>query len=485
MRKLFLSGVAVVALSAGAVAYANQPVFAPKSEVYDMLELFGDALTVIQRNYVVPVDEKKLIESALDGMVSALDPHSSYLSPDETKALSETIEGTYGGLGIEVTSEDGAIKVVTPLDDSPAARAGLQPGDYITAIDSKSIIGLRQSEAVSQMRGVAGTKIKVTIVREGADAPFDVELTRETIKDQSVKWRMEGDYGVLRITKFNKLTAEESEKGLAELKAKNPAMKGLVLDLRNNPGGLLDQSVKVADLFLEGGEIVSQRGRKKTDIARYNATRGDVLKGLPMVVLVNQGSASAAEIVAGALQDHKRAPIVGLTSFGKGSVQQEFRLSETRGLKLTTARYYTPSGRSIQRTGIEPDLEVAQSREQAKLIATSSFQFSEAAYRNALDADEGKARRGEHEVSEIPPEDHDVKTGDFQLLRAFDVLAAKGDIQAVMKNRRGKAVAASDLVEKPGARFEKSGKPADKSKEKVADKPADKPTQAPSTEPKN
>jgi carboxyl-terminal processing protease len=272
------------------------------------------------------------------------------------------------------------------------------------------------------MRGRPGETVQLTIAREKSD-PFDVKLVREVIKPKSATARMEGDYGVLRVGAFNEKTTDEAQKAFAEVRAKNPSAKGLILDLRNNPGGLLDQAVGISDLFLEGGEIVSQRGRDPRDVERYNARAGDITGGMPMVVLINSGSASAAEIVAGALQDRKRAEIVGITSFGKGSVQTVIPL---RGgfdgaLKLTTARYYTPSGRSIQRTGIEPDLEVASTREEAQAIANRSFQFSEASFRNALNADEGKVRRGAHEPAEAPPENFD-KEKDFQIARAQDVL---------------------------------------------------------------
>ncbi|MDC7676935.1 S41 family peptidase [Asticcacaulis machinosus] len=453
MKKFLTGGVAALALGVGAMAYANQPVFSPKSDTYEMLELFGDVLALVQQNYVVETDDKKLIEAALEGMLSSLDPHSNYLPAEDFTDLKEKTRGSYGGLGLEVQSEDGAVKVVTPMDDTPASKAGIMSGDYITAINGTSILGQRLNDAVSQMKGEPKTDITITIVREGRDEPFGVTLTREIINVKSVKARMEGDFGYLRISSFNENTAKEARDALTELKAKHK-LKGLVLDLRNNPGGLLDQSVGVADMFLEGGEVVSQRGRDTSDIVRYHAKKGDMMKGLPIVVLTNPGSASAAEIVAGALQDQKRASIVGLTTFGKGSVQSVMDLGEGRAVKLTIARYYTPSGRSIQKTGIEPDLEVAQTKEQAKIIASSAFQYSEAAYKNALDADEGKARREKHEVSEVPPEDYDTKAGDFQLARALDVLGYNGDVKMAAAHPRGKAYAAAAEA-KPGSRFEK------------------------------
>lgn len=480
MKNYLLSGIAILALSAGAVSYASQPAFSPKSDTYEMLELFGDVLALVKQNYVVEVDDKKLIESALQGMLSSLDPHSGYLPAEDYADLQEKTKGAYGGIGLEVTSEDGAVKVVTPMDDTPAMRAGLESGDYITAINGTSILGLRLNEAVSQMKGAPKTDLTLTIVREGVDEPFEVTLTREIINIKSVRVRMEGDFGYLRISNFNENTTREATEALTQLKAENPAMKGLILDLRNNPGGLLDQSVGIADLFLEGGEVVSQRGRKASDIVRYQAKKGDIMDGKPIVVLTNPGSASAAEIVAGALQDHKRASIVGLTTFGKGSVQSVVNLGDNRAVKLTIARYYTPSGRSIQKTGIEPDLEVAQSRDQAKILANRAFSFSEADYRNALDADEGKKRRDPHVVSEVPPDDYDTKEGDFQLQRAKDVLGYGGDVLKAANNPRGLKLAAADLVDEPGKRFRdkakaplktEPAKPAEPKPEAAAPKP--------------
>ncbi|HZZ35282.1 MAG TPA: S41 family peptidase, partial [Caulobacteraceae bacterium] len=325
------------------------------------------------------------------------------------------------------------IKVISPMDGTPAARAGIKAGDYITAVDGQSVLGMTVNEAVKQMRGKPGELVTVTIAREKTD-PFDVKLIREIIQPKSVTYRMEGDYGYLRLSGFNEKATDETVAAINALRAKNPKMKGLVLDLRNNPGGLLDQAVGVADLFLDGGEVVSQRGRDPRDIERYNAKPGDVLNGMPIVVMVNSGSASASEIVAGALQDRHRAELVGLTSFGKGSVQTVIPLRNglDGAVKLTTARYFTPSGRSIQRTGIEPDLEVAATREQAQAVANQAFQFSEASFRNALNAEEGKARKGAHQPAEAPPKDFDEKNGDFQLTRALDVLRF-GSVQATPK----------------------------------------------------
>ena len=425
MKKYLLIGVSAFVLGAGTMAYVGQRAVAsaqPSAKTYRMLGLFGDVLNTVENQYVAEVDDTKLIQSAIDGMLTSLDPHSGYLDPESFDDMRDQTRGEYGGLGIEVTSEDGIVKVISPMDGTPAAKAGIKPGDYITAVNGESVLGLSVTEAVKQMRGKAGETVTLTIAREKSD-PFDVKLVREIIKPKNVTAKLDGDYGVIRIGSFNEKTTDETEAAFADLKAKNPKLKGIVLDLRNNPGGLLDQAVGVSDLFLENGEIVSQRGRDPRDVERYNARPGDITSGMPMVVLINSGSASASEIVAGALQDRKRAEVVGLTSFGKGSVQTVIPL---RGgidgaLKLTTARYFTPSGRSIQKTGITPDLEVASSRDEAQAIANRAYQFSEASFKNALNADEGKARRGAHEPAEAPPEAFDEKK-DFQVARAEDVL---------------------------------------------------------------
>ena len=435
MRKYLLIGVSAFVLGAGTMAYVSpiaQATSPSKARTYKMLELFGDVVATVENSYVSEVDDKKLIEAALDGMLTSLDPHSGYLSPESFDDMQDTTRGEYGGLGLEVTSEDGVVKVISPMDGTPAARAGVQAGDYITAVNSQSVLGLTVSEAVKQMRGAPGEPVTLTIARDKTD-PFDVKLIREVIKPRAAIARMEGDYGYVRLPGFNEKSTEALIAGIQDLRAKNPAMKGLVFDLRNNPGGLLDQAVSVSDIFLDGGEVVSQRGREARDIQRYNAQPGDMLNGLPVVVLINQGSASAAEIVAGALQDRHRAEIVGITSFGKGSVQTVIPLrgGADGALKLTTARYFTPSGRSIQKTGIEPNLEVAQTKDQAQDIANRVW-FSEASFKNALNADEGKTRKGAHTPAEAPPPGFDEKKGDFQLERALAVLKA-GSVEAVPK----------------------------------------------------
>ena len=448
----FLLGASSMALM-NAAAHANSP----RPETYHMLELFGDVLTTVDNQYVTPVEDKKLIQSAIDGMLTSLDPHSGYLDADNFQDMRDQTRGEYGGLGLEVTSDDGVVKVISPMDDTPAARAGIKPGDYITAIDGQSVLGLPLDQAVKQMRGDVGQPITLSIAREKQD-PFDVKLVRETIAVKSVRSHAEGDYGYLRISAFNEKTTDETIAAVKSLESANPKMKGLVLDLRSNPGGLLDQAVGVSDVFLDGGEVVSQRGRDPQDIERYNAHPGDALHGLPITVLINSGTASAAEIVAGALQDRHRAELVGLTSFGKGSVQSVIPLHDgTDGaLKLTTARYFTPSGRSIQKTGIEPDLEVADSKAQAEIVANRSFQFSEASFRNALNAGEGLTRRGAHAPAEAPPANFDAKA-DFQLSRAIAVLKA-GSVKALLQSQKPPGPAVAVIAEiKPDPNAIKAG----------------------------
>ena len=393
-----------------------------------MLELFGDVVGIVEQAYVVPVDNKKLIEAALAGMMTALDPHSNYLPPSNYDELRERTEGQYSGVGLTITSEGGLVKVISPMDESPAARAGVQAGDVISAIEGQNAAGLTVSQVSEKLRGAAGTSVRVTFLRDGEE-PREVTLTREIIKVQSVTGRVEGDFGYLRVSTFNENTGRELSEAIAKIKAQKPGVKGYVLDLRNNGGGLLNAAIDVSDAFLERGEIVSQRGRKPEQIQRYSAKPGDLTGGLPLVVLVNYGSASASEIVAGALKDHERATIVGLTSFGKGSVQTVIPLRQGRdgALSITTARYYTPSGASIQKIGIEPDLEVARSEAEARIVSRSSFIYSEAAYATALDSSIGAERKGPHTPREAPGEAYD-KEKDYQLQRALDVLRAGGDL---------------------------------------------------------
>ncbi|MBK20087.1 MAG: peptidase S41 [Rhodospirillaceae bacterium] len=332
------------------------------SETYRQLDLFGDVFERVRADYVKKVGDEKLIESAINGMLTSLDPHSSYLSPKSFKDMQVQTKGEFGGLGIEVTMENGFVKVVSPIDDTPAFRAGLKSGDYITHLDDKPVRGLTLSEAVERMRGLVNSDIKLTIRRAGRE-PFDVTITRAVIKVRSARWRTEGDIGYLRLTSFTEQSDVGIANGMKKIKEKlGSKLKGIVLDLRNNPGGLLDQAVKVSDAFLDRGEIVSTRSRRTDDAQRFNAKKGDLAEKLPIVVLINGGSASASEIVAGALQDHRRAVVLGTQSFGKGSVQTIIPLSGHGAIRLTTAQYYTPSGRSIQAKGIKPDIEVKQAR---------------------------------------------------------------------------------------------------------------------------
>ena len=450
--------VAGVLISLGVTAVAQRD--ARTALPLDELRQFTDVFGAIKAFYVEPVADKKLIQEAISGMVTGLDPHSAFLDAEAFKELQVGTQGEFGGLGIEVGTEDGFVKVISPIEDTPAFRAGVKAGDLIVKIDEKPTKGMPLNDAVKLMRGPPGEAVTLSIARERSD-PFDVKIVREVIKTKSVNSRMEGDYGYLRVSAFNAKTTEEAAAAIQGLKAGNPGMKGLVLDLRNNPGGLLDQAVGISDLFLENGEIVSQRGRNPRDIERYNARRGDLTGGLPMVVLINSGSASAAEIVAGALQDRKRAELVGLTSFGKGSVQTliPLRGGADGAIKLTTARYYTPSGRSIQKTGIEPDLEVAQSQEEAQAIANRAFQFSEASYRNALKADEGKTRVAPHDPAEAPPAGFNPRTGDFQLSRAKDVLRY-GSVAATPKLPKPTARMAEVVGARPAATAPAPAKPA-------------------------
>ena len=327
--------------------------------------------------------DSKVIEGAINGMLAALDPHSSYMSPKNYRDMQVQTRGEFGGLGIEVSQEGGYIKVISPIDDTPAARAGVRPGDLITHLNGNSVQGLSLQEAVEQMRGERGTSIRITIRREGAERPIELSITRDVIRPQVVRFRMEGgDIGYIRLSSFNEQTEAAMRRAMQQLRQQAGGnLKGLVLDLRNNPGGLLDQAVQVSDDFLDQGEIVSTRARRPEDAQRWNARPGDIAQGLPIVVLINAGSASASEIVAGALQDHRRAIVMGVKSFGKGSVQTVMPIPGNGAMRLTTARYYTPSGRSIQATGIEPDIEVLATREDA---TTAARRDREADLRRAL-----------------------------------------------------------------------------------------------------
>ena len=426
--KSWLAGVGVGAVlgmgmvGISAVAWPDANTNDPRAEVFGKLDIFSDVLSRVQTHYVVEIDEGDAIEAAINGMLTSLDPHSGYLNPEDFRDIQIDTSGEYGGLGIEVVPEDGFVKVVAPIDDTPASRAGLKSGDLLTAIDGRQIVGLPLNDAVKEMRGAPGTQITITVLREGED-PFDVTLTREVIQPRSVTARLEeGDIAYIRLSGFNERTTLLLEDALTDLSRQSAGGRpqGLVLDLRNNPGGLLDQAVSVSDLFLSGGEVVSTIGRRPTDIDRYNARSGEVFKGVPIIVLINSGSASAAEIVAGALQDRGRARVLGVTSFGKGSVQTVIPLGAERGaLRLTTARYYTPAGRSIQGTGINPDIEVAQERISEEELARIRL-FTEADLPNALENEDGTTRRGPHIPDDQPPENYEGE--DYQLERALELL---------------------------------------------------------------
>src|SRR3954453_7476675 len=328
---------------------------------YQELEKFMSVYERVKANYVDPVDDHTLIKGAIDGMLSALDPHSSYVEASDFDQLKTTTDGNYGGLGLTVSIEDGAVKVIAPTEDTPAWRAGVKAGDYITHINGELVYGLSLDEGVAKMKGDPGTSVKLTVVRPGRDKPLDFAITRERIEVRAVKWEIKDGIGYININTFSGNVADQTKAALVAIdKATSGHPLGYVVDLRSNPGGLLDQAVDVSDAFLEGGEIVSQRGRDKDDIERYSARPGDMAHGLPVIVLVDAGTASASEIVAGALQDHRRALIMGEKSFGKGSVQTVVQTGPESALRLTTARYYTPSGRSVQAGGIDPDIVVPQ-----------------------------------------------------------------------------------------------------------------------------
>ena len=386
-------------------------------DTYEMLNLFGEVLERTKLSYVEEVSDKKLIESAINGMLVSLDPHSSFLDAQSFKYMNEQTKGKFGGLGIEVTMEQGVVKVVSPIDDTPASEAGIKPGDYITHIDGRQVMGLSRNDAVDKMRGKVGTKVRLTIVRAN-EQPFDVVVKREEIKIQSVKNDIKADdVAYIRITSFSEDVDKMTEKAIEKAKKEVKNLKGIVIDVRNNPGGLLDQAVNVSDLFLDKGEIVSTRSRNAEDTVRYSAQKGDIAKGLPIVVLINSGSASASEIVAGALQDHKRAVILGEKSFGKGSVQTVIPLDKYGAMRLTTARYYTPSGRSIQAEGIIPDIVVHPAKVE---VIDNSFNMSEAEFDNALKNDTKKASTKQ---SDKEKEDEDLEK-DYQLSRAVDMVKA-------------------------------------------------------------
>jgi carboxyl-terminal processing protease len=443
MKKIWLAGIAG---AAAGMVFSTQfagPIVAQEareSDVYEQLDLFGDIFERIRSSYVEEVDEKKLIQSAINGMLASLDPHSSYLPPDDFDDMRVQTRGEFGGLGIEVTQENGFVKVVSPIEGTPAERAGIQPGDFITGVDGESVLGLNLNEAVDLMRGPVGSDITITITREGTPEPFDVTITRETIKISAVRSRLENGVVVLRITTFNEQTfpnlAEQLKERVEEAGGMD-AVTGFVVDLRNNPGGLLNQAISVVDAFLESGEIVSTRGRDPRDSERYNATPGDLTEGKPMVVVINGGSASASEIVAGALKDHRRAVVVGTKSFGKGSVQTIMPVQGEGAMRLTTARYYTPSGRSIQALGVAPDIIVEQRQLDANAEEPQEEEAllpgirSEADLRGSLEndsltEDEKKMMEEDRKRQE---ETDALRSEDYQLSYAIDILRGMSFIE--------------------------------------------------------
>ncbi len=397
-----------------------------RSDTYRQLKLFSDVFERVRADYVEEVTDEQLIEFAIQGMLSTLDPHSSYLNADSFGDMRVQTKGEFGGLGIEVTMENGFVKVVSPIDDTPAHRAGVQPGDFITHLDGEPILGLTLNEAVDKMRGPVNTDLELTIRREGSE-PFELTITRDIIRIRSVRSRVEDNVGYIRITTFNQQTTPGLKTAIEEIKAElGSDLKGYVIDLRNNPGGLLDQAIDVSDAFIHQGEIVSTRGRIVDDSQRFNAKDGDLAEGLPLVVLINGGSASASEIVAGALQDHRRAIIMGTRSFGKGSVQTIIPLGLNGAMRLTTARYFTPSGRSIQALGIDPDIVVEPATIETE--ESNGPRRREADLRGALDNPNGDNGLGEEEPAvEGEPEGEvhalsEAAEQDYQLARAIDLL---------------------------------------------------------------
>ena len=417
LKKSLIAYTLILSLITGCAA-AKGKTKPEEISTYELLNLFGEVMERTKMSYVEEVSDKQLIEAAINGMLTSLDPHSSYLNVDDYKYMTEQTKGKFGGLGIQITSDSGLIKVISPIDDTPAAKAGIKAGDYITEVDGETVIGQTLNDVVNKLRGKVGSKVKVTIKRANKK-PFTVTLRRAEIKVDSVKSEIKDeDILYIRIPSFNEDLSKNVEKAVknSQKKLKNKLV-GIVIDVRNNPGGLLDQAIGVSDLFLEQGEIVSTRSRNVEDTVKFSATAGDIAKGLPIVVIINEGSASASEILAGALQDHHRAVVIGEKSFGKGSVQTVVQLPNGAGMRLTTARYYTPSGRSIQAKGIEPDIVVKQSK--VEEIEDNGWNISEADLKGALkneQADKKKANK-KSKISEA-----DAK--DYQLIRAMDLVKA-------------------------------------------------------------
>lgn len=438
MKKLLMAALGGTLAGAVLTTQVAGPLIAQdatkNANVYQQLDLFGDIFERIRAQYVEEVDSKELVEAAINGMLTSLDPHSSYLNAKDFDDMSTQTKGEFGGLGIEVTQEDGFVKVISPMDGSPADAAGIEAGDFITHVDGEALLGLTLDDAVSMMRGEIGSEIVITVAREGVADPFDVSIIRDTIKLVAVKSRVVGSTVVLRVTTFNEQTYPGLEEGIkksVEEAGGIDKVNGFVIDMRNNPGGLLNQAIKVSDAFLESGEIVSTRGRKPEDSARENATPGDLAQGKPLVVLINGGSASASEIVAGALQDQRRAIVVGTKSFGKGSVQTLIPLKGDGAMRLTTARYYTPSGRSIQSLGVMPDIVVNQpvvdpatEGTETKAAEDAAKQRTEADLRGAItnDSMSDDERKLLEEERARTEEAAKLRDEDYQLAYAVDIL---------------------------------------------------------------
>ncbi|MEM7191344.1 MAG: S41 family peptidase [Pseudomonadota bacterium] len=429
--------VAVIAAGSTVVSLARSPsATAANSEIYKQLDLFGEVLERVRADYVEQPEDSKLIETAINGMLTSLDPHSAYLNPKHFRDMQVQTRGEFGGLGIEVTMENGVVKVVSPIEDTPASRAGLMSGDLITALDKEQILGLTLQEAVEKMRGPVNSPISLTIVRKGVEDPFEVKVIRDMIHINPVKYNAEGeDVGYVRITTFNEQTTENLTRAVRDLKKKlGSNLKGYIIDLRNNPGGLLDQAISVSDSFLDQGAIVLTRGRNLEETQRSNARKGDITDGERIVVLINGGSASASEIVAGALQDHKRATVIGTRSFGKGSVQTIIPLGSSGALRLTTARYYTPSGRSIQAKGIDPEIVVEEElpeelKKKQEVIGTRGEANLRGHLRNEATKDQEEEASGS---SSYIPED---KEKDTQLNYALDLIRGIKSVDTELKQK--------------------------------------------------
>ena len=490
MKQYLMAGIGGALAGILVTTQLAAPLIAQESErnasIYEQLDLFGNVFERVRQDYVEDVDAKTLIEAAINGMLTSLDPHSSFLSANDYQDMQTQTRGSFGGLGIEVGQEDGLVKVISPMDGTPADQAGIKPGDFISHVNGESVMGLSLDEAVDKMRGPVGSEVTVTILREGETEPFDVKMTRETIKLTVVRTRIEGSSVVLRVATFNDETYDtlqsELDKAVEEAGGID-TVTGFVLDLRNNPGGLLDQAVRVSDAFLDKGEIVSTRGRKPEESGRWNAEPGDLAQGKPMVVLINGGSASASEIVTGALQDHRRAIVVGTKSFGKGSVQTVMPVTSDSAIRLTTARYYTPSGRSIQSLGINPDIIVqqpptrpAEDEDQKSPRSASRFSTSESDLRGALNNDSisDEERRQIEEEARQAEQTAELRQEDYQLAYAVDIL--KG-LAAVDFTSRDVAAASTPAATGEDATSESARDGATGNGNRPVDRPGDGPAE--------